>query len=315
MHSIKEEDLNLSELSLNLLNAILMGRFYYYEILLTLNEDQSARSELLLTQDHLKLLDSWRESLPKGDPLLSHSWKILETENSKLAADLFVQIKVELYGLANKIIETLEVVELFSRKDLMLFLSACFARYSYGRSIYLDGVDPFRSSGQSSSQGKEVIADLKAAASEEVDLAYTTICSISDSFELLNNNFMRAFVARCAPLPGMFRTYCHEINKLLAPFNGGLNFENADFNEEQAVAWSLKGFDAEQAGYWRAYSLSPDQALAWLEEDIDRPALAMPWKYHGFSAAEAKYWISQNVLPLQATELRGRNLNDQSRFG
>jgi hypothetical protein len=98
-------------------------------------------------------------------------------------------------------------------------------------------------------------------------------------------------------LPAFFRSHIHDINQLLSQFKGGLTWATAEFTKAESELWSDAGLNPSSAGYFRAFSMGPDEAGAWRNSGVFEANTAIDWKKGGFNPDSARPWIEQKIPP------------------
>lgn len=137
----------------------------------------------------------------------------------------------------------------------------------------------------------------------------STLDMIDDSRELLielsrtetlSSYLIQRIYDSCVLIPASLRCQAHDMRHILYLDHQYFTFEDALFSEEDKYAWSQIGLNAEQAGYWAAYEISPEECTEWLSLGFVEPRSAGSWKVRGFDPELANIWILHGFDPSEA---------------
>lgn len=291
------KDRSLTHSIINLLFSEYQGKLAYHNALLKFRHKNANQTSADITARELSRIQQWMSDLWKDNPVFRADWIHPESVEALRAIKLMLELKPELYDLANNIVQMIAQPDLLARREDMQYLAAAFEWYTYSRAAYLYGCVEFGVKFDFLNE-VEQYSPLIESAQDEAKLSSQIVEQLAQGTSL-NLDFLKDLVEHTFPLSGVFRTHVHEINQQFARYQNGLSYELADFSPEEAAKWIEADFNPKDAGYWRANSFNPEAARKWSNFNIT-PAIAMVWAYHGFAPDEAALWINRDVHPLEA---------------
>ena len=126
---------------------------------------------------------------------------------------------------------------------------------------------------------------------------------IEDSKELLvevtaASEFSAYLIQRvydsCVLIPASLQCQAHDMRHILSLNKEVFSFDDANlFSDDEKDEWMQLGLDAEQAGYWRAYDISPGEFSDWVSLGFFEARTAGAWKARGFDPEAAHLWAVQ----------------------
>ncbi|MBN8549777.1 MAG: hypothetical protein J0M12_10730 [Deltaproteobacteria bacterium] len=283
-----QQDIAFTHNFLNYLTAAYQGRFAAFNILQQLGFEGLKIEEIGRTRSILEKVRGWVSDLSNQICLFSASWTTPETFEAQSAYKLLADIQPELQAIADTAFSVLGDAATPQQPQRIKFLISSYGRYAYSRDNYIKGAIEY---------GKlfghqdivEQYTPLLGITTRDVQLVHSLITAYKSPTPV-DADFFKTLSDECIALPGLFRTYVHDVHVLLAPYKGGMSFENAGFFGPEILQWQSLGFDPTSAGYWRAYSFTPEEAAAWIQGGWQTPADAFDWRLHGFDAATGGSW-------------------------
>lgn len=292
------KDRDLSFAIINYLSASLRGRIAAVTVLGQFQHSEFDIAELEQLQANNERVNDWIEGCLAGETLLSTSWSSPETFEAQSSLAMLAKLKPDLTATADRIETYLTGEQAISVSSVQWLFSALI-RSAFARDIYIRG---FLTFGQAF-QKQELIENY----SKLIPGSEERILSINQGIELfkateydlskLETEFLDTLITLAEDLPAVFRTQIHDLNLLGSNYRGGPTAENLGFSEEEAQAWQQIGFPLDIAGYWRAYSLSPQESLTWVNVEARDPASVFGWKINKFNPQSSKHWIEYGIPP------------------
>lgn len=325
MKTQNSDDLEYSRAIINCLLACYAGRFTFFKALTDLGVPGVDAEELPRTEEILRRINGWFDELCTSIPLFSAHWTSPGTFEAKRAFDYLEALKPELRwvsGVATKALARGNI-RLLGLDELRI-LTACIARLAMSSLTYCSGNIRF---GEALGlvDFSAHYTKLRPILESELEAIYKMSGAFVSPDTTLSAAFVAGFTRECAAISPKALTYVHDINQLTAPFRGGLSFATVDFDDEEAAAWSGIGIPAGDAGYWRAYSISPLEAAAWIKAGVTLPSStaawlecgfeprdAAEWNLSGFSPGEARAWLAAGFPPAEARSFRERGITAPS---
>ena len=130
-----------------------------------------------------------------------------------------------------------------------------------------------------------------------------TLDLIEDSKELLvevsdieefSAYLLQRIYDSCVLIPASLQCQAHDMRHILSLNKDHFSFDDANlFSEEEKSEWIQLGLNAEQAGYWRAYDISPLEFSDWISLGFFEARIAGAWKARGFDPEAAHLWAIQ----------------------
>lgn len=136
-----------------------------------------------------------------------------------------------------------------------------------------------------------------------------TLDLIEDSRELLievsrakalSSYMIQRIYDSCILIPASLRCQSHDMCNILHLNKPQLSFQAANLLVGNADEWTAIGLNAEQAGYWAAYKISPPECSEWLSFGFLEARSAGAWKVRGFDPETASDWASNGYDPSEA---------------
>ncbi len=303
----KNDDLYLSHSIINYLIAEIAGRYAFFSAAERLKVEGVGTNVLQATSNLMDRVDRWVDDLRKLQPLFSVDWVKPETFEAEEAISMLQGVQFDLDSLSVNLLALINDAENRNRPENMALAVAALARSVHARAHYMRGYVNFANDMQRAdliehfSTGLELIKPEQ----EEVEQLIRRV-EQGESIDPQELYF------RTVPLPAVFRSHIHDITIMLSQFTGGLSFERAGFSDQEAVVWRESQVDVANAGYWRAFFFSVQEALAWSSARFTEPALAFEWRRYRFSPEEATQWNDKNIPPLRASiwKASGSNANE-----
>ncbi len=281
----------------NYLLAGYQGKFTFLNILSQLQYPGLDPALITFTRQALDKIAFWTEALWNDHHLFAAQWTAPQTFDSRQALELLDQLKPDLLGISGEIARIFSLQNPAEKFQDIAFLCAAFGRFSYARENYIKGFIEFATKFNSPQDGARYSAML-APAQDDVRLTHTIINLARDLQASSTQDFLRNLYERSIPLIAVFRTHTHDISQILAQYRGGLSFDKADFNVQEATAWSDAGIGPVAAGYWRANGFSPVETPEWVRYGFSNPGVAASWRTEGFNPASAQPWAQSNMPPV-----------------
>ncbi len=116
----------------------------------------------------------------------------------------------------------------------------------------------------------------------------------------IDKGFLQEIYSETVLIPSSYRCQSHDMNRIRCLDQGECEFETLPMESDEALMWQELGINAEKAGYWRAYQISPVEVDEWRDFGFLEPRQAGIWKARGFSPSEADEWSLAGYDPEQA---------------
>jgi hypothetical protein len=247
----------------------------------------------------LEKVRRWTKQLGERECLFLSSWKQPESFDAQNALQWLKAIPPELLQIAELTRAALTNPQTPNNPQDVKLLIAAFGRYAYGKENYLKGLVEHARIFALESTYREYSAQLPAA-TRDIETAHALLTSFKNTATSADG-FLATLFEECLFLPGIFRTQAHDIDQLVARFDGEFTFDRAGFTVNEALEWQTAGYAPYQAGYWRAHYMNAKEAQAWEGVGITNPQEAFHWKVRGFDSAAAKTWMDAGyATPEQA---------------
>ncbi|MCB0319606.1 MAG: hypothetical protein KDD60_01695, partial [Bdellovibrionales bacterium] len=293
-------DIEFTHSLLSYLLAGYQGKFTELNILAQLSPSQMSPEIAGRTQQTIGSVNSFLNSLWQGEAICSLEWKAPETEEAKTLFTLAKQLDEDLSSQA-EILETTLMRREFNELPETSYhqLLASLGRYTYSRDNYLRC---FATLAEKARKEGEVRRIRKAILISDKEIKFTNeLIRMYRQNPELPLEFFHALFGQVATLPGFFRTQAHDIRLLYSIYDGAFSFELAKIPFEHAEQWQQLGIPAIEAGYWEAYSITPEEAVLWIQGGVQNHAAAGLWKSWKFPPQEAVGWIHEQFSPDEAT--------------
>lgn len=279
----------------NYLLASVEGRFAAQNIANQLLPGSLPPLEIIKTRDTLSKIQAWSRDLCKRTPLISAQWSEPESFEAMKALDLLRGCKSEIAKVALEVEDAFSQLEETVTREGLVRLVAAFGRYAYARENYIHGFIEFGSA----LDLPELVLQYNRVypiADEDVQLTAYFLEGLRKS-EIPDQDLLDVLALRGAKLAGTFRTHVHDINQLLAPFQGGVSYGTLEISSGEGQAWAAAGFGPSAAGYWRAFGIAPDDAAAWTSLGVSDAGYAAEWMSYGFTTTTCREWFVRGFPP------------------
>jgi hypothetical protein len=295
-----EQDTIVSHNILNYLFAGYQGSYTYESVTLDFGAPSASQQRKDEFAAILTKVLEWLNALERGDCLFAASWTTPQTFDAQKAIKWLEELKKPISLSASNLRRIVREPDLRGSKEDFIELVASFARFAYSGKFYNEGMlyaakllnrkdvteglkIPVEQSNAEMNHAGYFIHLLKTVGAD----AYP-----ADYLAVLLDDGRRA--------PSIFNAQIHDINQLLAQFNGGITWSSVDFSLAESELWKAKSFKPGEAGYWRAYELGPDEAVEWRKAGFLTPGIAAAWRNERFDPKTAAGWASQGASPLLA---------------
>lgn len=321
----KRQDIEFTHALLNYAHAAFQGRYTFYNILDQLNFKDLPLEEIERSRKVIDRLARWISQLWKGEIVFYSNWTKAESFEAENVVELLENLRPELERLANATLTAISSKETPNQPEQVKLLIAAYGRNAYSKENYIRGLLEFGSILQ--------ISDLVAQSTELLNLAKPEIertnffLSSYKNPQTLDANFFGNLSYSCMLLPAVLRSHIHDISQLISQFKGGFSFSAAGIPDAEVSSWEAAQFSPGAAGYWRAYGMGPQEALAWINGGFNTPTMAAEWKFvgippniaplwatKGFNPATALPWIQAGIDPDQALNFIKDGITDPAKL-
>jgi hypothetical protein len=240
-------------------------------------------------------LDPWMSDVSQGLPILATSWSAPETFDAISAFGFMKELKRDLVLLIPQVENALLVQNLAGEREAIKLLAASVMRSASVRNSYVTTAAEVYTNLNVANLVQQVQPELPGA--QEYARVGQTIVDTFSSPAAYEDSLCERLRREALLTPGDFRAHIHDANILLNVFSKDFTFEMAEFSPEEADAWADKQIPAVMAGYWRAYSFSPDDCVEWNQVGVVAGPLAANWRRAGFPPKEAASWMTEGFTP------------------
>lgn len=109
----------------------------------------------------------------------------------------------------------------------------------------------------------------------------------------LSSYLIQRIYDSCVLIPASLKCQAHDMRHILSLDQDHFSFEHAEiFTEQAQQAWLEMGLNAEQAGYWASYEITPTECAEWIAFGFIEPRTAGAWKVRGFDPEIANLWAA-----------------------
>ena len=290
---------------LGYLNASLQGRFAALNILSQLNFEGLNTQDIKDTQAIVKEVNEWLEGFWRGTNLFTTDPYGTKGEAGDKALQYLEMLRPELHAVAMRVLEILEEMQIKSRPEEVKYLIAALGRYTYSRDNYIRGYIRYGETYELPHIVENYNSHLEEA-SLDVERTHTFLKYYKENPEP-EHEFFAHLTDECVRLPTNFLTHIHDINQLIAPMQGGMNFEFIGVEKDEAAVWEKLKITPGVAGYWRAYGIDAEEAETWIKVGLEDHKLVSEWRLHGFPPEEAKKWHENGFSPEESRRLLSEN--------
>jgi hypothetical protein len=295
-----EQDTIVSHNILNYLFAGYQGSYTYESVTL----DFGAPSASLQRKDEFaailtKVLE-WLNALERGDCLFAASWTTPQTFDAQKAIKWLEELKKPISLSASNLRRIVREPDLRGSKEDFIELVASFARFAYSGKFYNEGMLYAAKllNRKDVTEGLKIPVEQSNAEMNHAGYFIHLLKTVgADTYPA---DYLAVLLDDARRAPSIFNAQIHDINQLLAQFNGGITWSSVDFSLAESELWKAKSFKPGEAGYWRAYELGPDEAVEWRKAGFLTPGIAAAWRNERFDPKTAAGWASQGASPLLA---------------
>lgn len=300
MEKTFELDTIVSHNILNYLFAGYQGDYTYTSILLDF-QVPTAKTER--RDEDAKILTrviTWLQGLEKGDCLFASSWTTPQTFDAQRAIKWLEELKAPIQAASLTLRRIVREPDIRSHREDFIELVAGYARFAYSGKFYNEGM----LYAANLLGKKDVVEGLKVpvehANAEMRHAAYFIQLLKTEGAEKFPADYFQVLLDDARRAPAIFNAQIHDINQILAQFNGGVTWGSLEFTPAESDLWKSRNFKPSEAGYWRAYEISPDDAITWRQVGIATPGIAAAWREAKFDPATAAAWGKQGASPALA---------------
>ncbi len=287
-------DLNLSQSVVNYVQAVYVGKMNYINILARFGQLPGSSDDFVRTEKIIERALQWKKDILNSIPLLSASWKLPETFDAQRSLSSLADIKPDLTQAAMDVDRLVKELEDFVDAEKLKRLIAHFGWISYSRETYLKGWVEF-SQRWSTPEVTAQYSALLPGAQADVEATAAFVNAALKSEDGVDAALVEEVKNRSMMLGSIFRMYIHDITQLLHTYTPQFTFDLAGISHGDAARWKQNGFSPAQAGYWAAFRINPEDALAWMHSGVSDPASAASWAEAQISSAEAYQWTAAGV--------------------
>jgi len=300
MEKTFEQDTIVSHNILNYLFAGYQGDYTHNSILVDLQATGANPARVEADGKILTTILEWLQGLEKGDCLFSASWTTPQTFNSQKAIRWLEELKKPITAAGFNLRRIVREPDVRLSMPDFIELVASFARFAYSGKFYNEGM----LYAANLLGRKDVVESLKVpveqANAEMNHAGYFIHLLKSEGPEKFPADFLTVLLDDARRAPAIFNAQIHDINQLLAQFNGGITWAAVDFSLAESDIWKTQSFKPGEAGYWRAYEVGPEQAVLWRKAGFRTPGVAAAWRDAKFEPMVAAAWASQGANPAMA---------------
>lgn len=306
MEKTYEQDTIVSHNILNYLFAGYQGDFTHTSVLLDLCAAEAASAAGATAErrdEDAKILTKvleWLQGLERGDCLFASSWTTPQTFDSQKAIKWLEELKKPIAT------SSLNLRRIVREPDVRLHppdfaeLVASFARFAYSGKFYNEGMLY-----AANLLGRKDIAESLKVQVEQTNAemnhaGYFIHLLKTQGAEKFPADFLAVLLDDAKRAPAIFNAQIHDINQILAQFNGGVTWASVDFSPAESDLWKAQFFKPGEAGYWRAYEIGPDVAVEWRRVGFKTPGIAAAWRNANFDPETAAIWASKGAAPALA---------------
>jgi hypothetical protein len=305
MDDTAEQDRLSSFMILNYLNAgyqgALLGQQYLKELgYYFFTPDELTRAELVLGK-----VTRWGGGLLQGVLLVSKQWSGAETFEAVEAFDALGKLRADLTKTVEELRQIFAKGGLYTSADDVKFVVANVARLACSKRLFIQGCIDF---GTTFALSDMVASNEAAVAEAEGDLTVAANLFLTvQGNEPLDRSFFDNLSRFTTDLPHIFATQSHDLSILAAYYEPTFDFVHAGIQPQEAERWKGAGFEAREAGFWRAYEMGPEEADAWKAGGIEAPGIAFRWRAHGFNPSDSASWAREGIPPALAQRWQEAN--------
>lgn len=279
----------------------LQGLFAFHNLRLQLKHTQFSKYSLEIVKEQLQIIKPLFDIIKTGNTIFGlEDNNFQEKQNLSEVRTTLGKLKVLLTELSNEIENILSSSLYYSEPDKLADAVAGLSFKAYSRDNYarchLEIEDQLRNDG-----ALKMFQDLAAATKLETKQVHDILNTLKNSSSITADfyEYIR-FFARTSP--ALMRCNVHDINQFMVYAKEDFNYVNGDFSREEEQEWNVAGFGSIEAGYWRACSFNPQEAIEWSREGISDPLAAYDWKAAGYPSTEAYPWASLGYTPYLALQ-------------
>lgn len=298
MNQLLQQDTDLTHGLVNYLNSSYRGRLASLNALLQMNSQEFSKEELIKTEKTLEIINRWLSDLWNGLPLVSTGWQSPETFEAQRVFDLLNESKLDLKQLSQKFSSLLNSNERYSNDENIKIIISGIVRLAYQRDNFIKGFLEYAKVFAREDLYSHFEAFLPTS-NDEVKLANSFLKEFKSAANL-RTEFFDNLDLQLITIPSTLNVFIHEMNFIGAVYSPDFSFRHAEIPEDEFYLWEQLGLSAREAGYWRAYGITPDQALSWIEQNMRDANVAGNWSIRGFNPPEVFDWLKLGLSPAVA---------------
>ncbi len=301
-----EQDTIVSHNILNYLFAGYQGDFTYASVLLDLSANLAIKFPDVSVErrdEDAKILTKvleWLQGLERGDCLFASSWTTPQTFDSQKAIKWLEELKKPIAVSSTNLRRIVREPDVRLSPSDFAELVASFARFAYSGKFYNEGM----LYAANLLGRKDIVEALKApidqANAEMNHAGYFIHLLKTEGVEKFPADYLAVLLDDAKRAPAIFNAQIHDINQILAQFNGGITWASVDFSPAESDLWIAQFFKPGEAGYWRAYEIGPTTASEWRKVGFKTPGIAAAWRDANFDPETAAIWASKGSAPALA---------------
>jgi hypothetical protein len=293
--------LNDSFAILNHLHGGYNGAFAFYSFLRAFQHRSALEDDITHTDRVLKKLSRWAGELMAGEVLVSRSWKEPESFEAQEAFTCLEWLHKDLRDVAKNIESIMRMKTQLSVIEDTIYIAAGVARVAQGRLAFVKNLLEF---GQyfNHKESEEKALSMLDGAQHDMKVCQNLFDMLA-STELPGMGFALELSEYASDLAVVLKTQAYETFIHRCYFDPSqITYGTIGGDKSEIVRWMSSGIQPKDAGYWRAYNIGPEEAVAWGLSGINSPSIAYIWQNEGFSAVTATPWIEAEFPPALASE-------------
>lgn len=293
-------EVSLSHSVLNSLYSGYQGKFTAQNMLKQLGFAKTDETGLASSREVLDLIGLWLKRLFDGEALLTTADQPPISEDAPKIWQLFLGLKHELGALAKELTVFRRLPSSAHETEAAKYLVASLGRVAYSREHYIKGLVRYASA-FGPPEELERWKQQATACRPGIRRVHRLFDAMGDA-KATDLRLFENIRQLSLPMPGALRCLVHDMNVLLGMARGGMTYEIAGIGQDDALSWDNLEVEPQVAGYWHAYELPPDHAVAWVERGFTDPEVAGSWAVWEFTAATASAWLEAEFHPRAARD-------------
>jgi hypothetical protein len=294
------KDLQLSAEFMTFLKAGFYGQVLFEAALAKLELPIVPGQYLETAHKAFDRIDRWVADLAEELPLFATGWTSPETFDAISAMSFLREFKRECLWLVPQIETALSTSNLPQNRDAAKLLAASIVRSAATRSCYVETLTNCLKDLKADDYAQRVGAEVEGA-KEYLSVA-NSIVDIFCGGSAFSTELCEKLRREASLVPSDLRSYVHDANILLNCLARELTFELAEMPRDEAQDWTAANVPAVIAGYWRAYSFTPQDVYEWSGHGISSAPVAALWRRARFYPDEAAKWLREGIAPAVALE-------------